>query len=106
MFALGNVLIGLGVGLDLGLQLYMWVLFGRAIVSWVNADPRNAIVRFLILATEPVVERVRRLLPMKLRYFPLDLAFLVTLGIVIFLRFALAHTLIGVGQRMGGTLRV
>jgi YggT family protein len=104
MFVLGNILIGLGVGLDFGLQAYTWVLIGRAIVSWVNADPRNAIVRFLILATEPVVERVRRLLPMKLRYFPLDLAFLVTLGIIIFLRYALAQTLIGLGIRMGGTL--
>ena len=104
MFVLGNVLIGLGVGLDFGLQLYMWVLLGRAIVSWVNADPRNGIVRFLMMATDPVIERVRRLLPMKLRYFPLDLAFLVTLGIVIFLRYALAQSLIGLGMRMGGTL--
>jgi YggT family protein len=103
---LGNVLIAIGVVLDYSLQLYMFILFGRAIVSWVNADPRNGIVRFLVLATEPVTERVRRLLPMKLRYFPLDLAFLVTLGIVLFLRFALAHTLIGAGMRMGGTLRL
>ena len=104
MFVFGNVLMGLAEVLRWILWLYMWVLIGRAIISWVNADPRNGIVRFLILATEPVVERVRRLLPMKLRYFPLDLAFLVTLGIVIFLRYALAQTLIGLGMRMGGTL--
>ncbi|HET8648316.1 MAG TPA: YggT family protein [Vicinamibacteria bacterium] len=100
MFALGNALMGLGTGLDFFLQLYSWVLIGRAIVSWVNADPRNAIVRFLVMATDPVVERVRRLLPMKLRYFPLDLAFLVTFGIIIFLRYALAKTLIDAGARM------
>jgi YggT family protein len=104
VFALGNVLIGFGMVLEYGLQLYTLILFGRAIVSWVNADPRNAIVRFLVLATAPVVERVRRLLPMKLRYFPLDLAFLVTLGIVIFLRFAVARTLIGYGERMSRTI--
>ena len=100
--AMGNVLLGVGNVLSWALQLYMFVLFGRAIVSWVNADPRNAIVRFLVLATDPVVERVRRLLPMKLRYFPLDLAFLVTVGIVIFLQFALAKTLIEMGLRMTG----
>ena len=102
MFALGNVLIGLGQMLDWALQLYSWVLIARAIVSWVNADPRNAIVRFLVMATDPVVERVRRLLPMKLRFFPLDIAFLVTFGIIIFLRFALAQTLVDLGVRMRG----
>jgi YggT family protein len=102
MFALGNVLIGLGQMLGWGLQVYSWVLIARAIVSWVNADPRNAIVRFLVMATDPVVERVRRLLPMKLRFFPLDLAFLVTFGIIVFLRFALAQTLIDMGARMRG----
>jgi YggT family protein len=100
--AMGNALQGLGVVLYYALQFYFFVLIGRAIVSWVNADPRNGIVRFLMMATDPVVERVRRLLPMKLRYFPLDLAFLVTVSIVIFLQFALAQTLIEVGLRMKG----
>ena len=103
MFALGNVLIGLGQMLGWGLQVYTWVLIARAVVSWVNADPRNTIVRFLAMATDPVVERVRKLLPMKLRFFPLDLAFLVTFGIIVFLRFALAQTLIDLGARMRGT---
>lgn len=100
MFALGNAIQGLGEVLNFALQVYTWVLIGRAIVSWVSADPRNAIVRFLVMATDPVVERVRKLLPMKLRYFPLDLAFLVTFGIIIFLRYALAKTLIDLGARM------
>jgi YggT family protein len=103
VFALGNVLIGLGQMLGWGLQVYTWVLIARAVVSWVNADPRNTIVRFLVMATDPIVERVRKLLPMKLRYFPLDLAFLVTFGIIVFLRFALAQTLIDMGARMRGT---
>lgn len=104
MFILGNVLIGIGVALDYGLSFYMLVLFGRAIVSWVNADPRNAIVRFLIMATEPVIERVRRWLPMRLRYFPLDMAFLLTLAIVVFARYAVAASLIMLGARLGGRL--
>ena len=102
MFALGNVLIGLGVALEYALWGYMWVLIARAIISWVNADPRNAIVRFLHMATDPVVERVRRWLPMKLRYFPLDIAFLVVFGLVLVARYGIAHTLIQLGRRMGG----
>jgi YggT family protein len=100
VLALGNALMGVGEALNFLLQVYTWVLIGRAIVSWVSADPRNTIVRFLAMATDPVVERVRRLLPMKLRYFPLDLAFIVTFLIIIFLRYAVAFSLIGYGADM------
>jgi len=104
VFVLGNILIGLGMALYYTLAAYMWVLIGRAIISWVNADPRNQIVRFLIMATEPVVERVRRWLPLRLRYYPLDIAFLLVLGLVIFMQFAVANTLVQLGVRLGGRL--
>jgi YggT family protein len=102
MFALGNVLIGIGSFLDGLLWIYMLVLFVRALVSWVSADPRNTIVRYLSLMTDPLVERVRRWLPMKLRYFPLDLAFLALLGLVVVARYGVAGTLVQLGRRLGG----
>jgi YggT family protein len=100
MFVLGNVLLGLAQVLDMALMLYMWILIGRAIISWVNADPRNGIVRFLRSVTDPAVEFVRRRLPSKLRYYPLDIAFLVLFGFVVFTRFALVQTLLDLGQRL------
>ena len=63
MFVIANFLIALARILDLGLTLYMWVIIARAVVSWVNADPYNPIVRFLYRATEPVLFAVRRRLP-------------------------------------------
>jgi YggT family protein len=45
------------------LTAYFYILLGRVIVSWVNADPRNPIVRFLYNATEPLLWRVRGALP-------------------------------------------
>ena len=45
------------------LQLYMYILVGRAVISWVSADPYNPIVRFLYEATEPLLSRIRRALP-------------------------------------------
>lgn len=102
MFILGNVLIGLGKVLFYFFQIYMIVLLGRAIVSWVNADPRNGIVRFLVQATEPPLRVIRHMLPMSLRSFPLDVAFLVLLGLVIFAEYAVAQTLIDIGIRMRG----
>lgn len=47
------------------LSIYFWIVIGRAIVSWVNPDPYNPIVRFLHNATEPVFERIRRVLPLQ-----------------------------------------
>ena len=100
MFVLGNVLIGLATVLHYVLWLYMWLLIGRAIVSWVNADPRNAIVRFLIAVTDPPLRVIRRMLPSNLRYFPLDIAFLVLFGLVLFAQYAVAQTLEDLGQQL------
>lgn len=100
MFVVGNILMGLAKALDMALHLYTFVLFGRAIVSWVNADPYNPIVRFLVMATEPPLRVIRRLLPMSLRYFPLDVAFLVLFGLVIFAQYAVVQTLFDVGVQL------
>lgn len=100
MFILGNVLIGLGVVLQNLLWVYSIVLFARAVVSWVNADPRNRIVQFLHMATDPLLRIIRRMLPSNLRYFPIDIAFLVLLAIVLFSQFAIAQTLIDIGSRL------
>lgn len=100
MILLGNVLFGIGQVLAMVLQIYMWLLIGRAIISWVNADPRNGIVRFLRSVTDPLVERIRRRLPRNLQYYPLDIAFLVLFGLVIFAQFAVAQSLIDYGQSL------
>jgi YggT family protein len=102
MFILGNVLIGLGQVLHYFFQFYMLVLLGRAIVSWVSADPHNVIVRFLVQATDPPMRLIRRMLPMSLKYFPIDVAFLVLLGLVIFAEYAVAVTLVDIGMRLKG----
>ncbi|MCL4819219.1 MAG: YggT family protein [Vicinamibacteria bacterium] len=100
MFVLANVLIGLAQVLGMALQLYLYILFGAAIVSWVNADPYNPIVRFLRAAVEPPRRAIWRLLPDSLRYFPLDIAFLVLLGLVIFAQHAVVQTLVDFALRL------
>jgi len=47
------------------LSIYFWIVIGRAVISWVNPDPYNPIVRFLYNATEPVFSRMRRILPLQ-----------------------------------------
>jgi YggT family protein len=63
MFVLANLLVAIAGALGLVLTLYMYIVIARALISWVNPDPRNPIVRFLYSATEPLLYRVRRVVP-------------------------------------------
>ena len=64
MFILANLVEALASVLGALLQIYMWILIARAVISWVNPDPYNPIVRFLYSVTEPVLYRVRRVIPL------------------------------------------
>lgn len=45
------------------LTLYFWILLISALLSWVNPDPNNPIVRFLRAVTDPLLYQVRKRLP-------------------------------------------
>ena len=45
------------------LKLYSYVVLIRVILSWLNPNPFNPIVRFIYVVTEPVLAPVRRVLP-------------------------------------------
>ncbi len=45
------------------LQIYMYIMIARALISWVNPDPYNPIVQFLRMATDPVLRVIRRYVP-------------------------------------------
>jgi YggT family protein len=64
MFIVSNFLIAIAKIIDIGLSLYMWLIIIRAIISWVNPDPYNTLVRFLHSATEPILYPIRRRLPL------------------------------------------
>lgn len=63
MFVVMNALSGLIWLVDTVLTLYLWVVIISALLSWVNPDPYNPIVRTLRNLTEPVFWRVRKLMP-------------------------------------------
>jgi YggT family protein len=62
------------------LNIYELIIFARVILSWVNADPYNPIVRFIHDITEPVLAPVRQLLPTE--RIGLDLSPLVVILII------------------------
>ena len=45
------------------LQIYFWIVIIAALLSWIQPDPYNPIVRTLYALTEPVFDWVREHLP-------------------------------------------
>jgi YggT family protein len=89
MFIVSNFLDAIAEVLFYVLQLYMFVVIARAVISWVNPDPYNPIVRFLYNATEPLLYRVRRYVP--IIGGGIDLSpLIVILGIIFLQRFLVA----------------
>ena len=64
------------------LNIYMWVIIIKALLSWVNPDPYNPIVRFINDITEPVLNKVRLILPVG-SSFAFDLSPLIVILIII-----------------------
>jgi YggT family protein len=62
-FVLRQIIVAVATILDNLLWLYLWMVIISALLSWVNPDPRNPIVRFLYSVTEPALYQIRRRLP-------------------------------------------
>jgi YggT family protein len=91
MFVAQNFLMAVAQLVDFVLTAYMWIIIGRAIISWVNADPYNPIVRFLYEATEPLLGRIRRILPINMG--GIDFSPVILIMAIIFLQSFLVPTL-------------
>jgi YggT family protein len=70
--------------LEIGLDIYLWIIIARALVSWVNPDPYNRVVVFLYRSTEPVLAPIRRWMPF--RNLGIDLSPVIVLALIIFLQ--------------------
>lgn len=98
MFVIANFLAAIAAALNVMLTIYMWLIIGRAILSWVSPDPRNPIVRFLYSATEPLLFRVRRGIPITTS--GLDLSPLVVIVGIYFLQIFLVQSLFDVAAQI------
>jgi YggT family protein len=92
MFVFGNFIAALAHILDIALTVYMWIIIIRAVLSWVNPDPYNPIVRLLYQITEPVMALVRRWIP--LRGMGIDLSPMIIVLAIVFLQSFLVKSLL------------
>lgn len=97
MFVLGNFLSAFANVLDIALNVYMWLIFARAVISWVNPDPYNPIVQFLYRITEPVLYPIRRIIPYGMG---IDISPMVVFLLIIFLRSFLVTTILELAMRL------
>ncbi len=63
MYALAHPLIALVSIISGLLTLYTWVIIASALLTWVNPDPFNPIIRILRGLTEPAFNLVRPYVP-------------------------------------------
>jgi len=89
VFVLGDLLWAVAKLVDYVLWAYLWVIVIRALLSWVNPDPWNPIVRFLHQVTEPVLRPIRRRLPMS----GIDFSPMVVILAIYFLQWFLVRAL-------------
>jgi YggT family protein len=85
--------------INLVLVAYMWIIIARAVLSWVNPDPYNPIVRFIHRVTEPVLRPIRNRLPTF--QMGLDLSPLVVLLAIYLLRDFLVPVLYRLATEIG-----
>ncbi len=99
MFVVNNFMMAIAQLLDFLLTAYMWIIIGRAVISWVNADPYNPIVRFLYDVTEPPLSRIRRILPISMG--GIDFSPMILIMAIMFLQSFLVPTLKQLAMGMG-----
>ena len=97
---LGDFLIAIATVLDYLLEAYKWVIIIAALISWVNPDPYNPIVRFLHAVTEPALRPIRRIIGYRLG--PIDISPLIVILVIIFTQLFLIKSLIKLGYKLGG----
>jgi YggT family protein len=85
------------------LQIYIWVVIIRVLISWVQPNPSNVIVQTLSALTDPLLDPIRRSLwrMMGYRGMMIDVSPIILIVTIYFLD----HFLVGVLQDLGRRLR-
>ncbi len=72
------------------LTVYMWIIIIKSLLSWVNPDPYNQIVRLINDVTEPVLNKVRLILPLGTS-LAFDFSPIIVIVIILIIQFMLNY---------------
>ncbi len=99
MIFLSNFLEAAAIVIGWVLQIYMWIIIARAILSWVSPDPYNPIVRFIHNITEPVLYQVRKRIPVMMG--GIDFSPIIVLLAILFLQHFVVQSLLDWAKKLG-----
>ena len=102
---MGNVILqqiafAIAMVLNYLLWAYSWIVIIAVLLTWVNPDPYNPIVRFLRSVTEPIFYQIRRRLPFVV-ISGIDLSPIVVLLLIRVLQMVVVVPIEELGQRLG-----
>jgi YggT family protein len=97
MFIFANLFHAIALILDTILSIYMWIIIISALITWVNPDPYNPIVRFLYSVTEPVLRPIRRRIGIAMG---IDVSPMIAILVILFIKYFLVATLFDIAARM------
>ena len=102
MFIIANLFGALAQVMDVALTILYWLILIRALISWVNPDPFNPIVQFLMRATEPILYPIRRLLPgtANVGGVGLDISPLIAFLLILFFKHFLVNSFVDLSERL------
>ena len=100
MYPVGSLLVSVAKVLSILLTIYQYIVLGAVIISWVNADPHNPVVRFLRQATEPIFRPIRRLLPRAISRIGIDFTPLIVFLLIVLLQNFVISLMIHYGQKL------
>lgn len=102
MEGMNSLLTGIGQILHIILNIYLWIIVIGALISWVNPDPFNPVVRFLRRATDPLFFWLRRHVPLVTG--GIDISPIIAIALIVFIDNALVPTLVEQGNLIANTL--
>lgn len=95
---LGNLLLAVGGILSILIKAFNFLIIARVIISWVNADPFNPLVRIITSSTDPLLNPIKRRMPRMAG--PIDFSPLILILVLFFLDQFLVASLLDYGQRI------
>jgi YggT family protein len=108
----GNIVLAVATVINIALRIYIWIIIIRVIASWIiylnpygsfakflSPYNPNPLVQFLYRSTEPVLWRLRRLLPF--HNLGIDFSPLIVLLIIYLLQIIVVRSLFQLAVRLG-----
>jgi len=102
MTAIGYILLAIARLLSMLITIYTFVVAAAVIISWVNADPYNPIVRILRQLTEPAFGLARRILPRALLRTGIDFSPILVFFVLILIDTVVVNLLFDVSRGLLG----